>query len=219
MSWTEVATAKAQSRHELVLSGADISKRIEECKGLDPDLYKLTNLNYLCVSETCLSLVSPSLANLKNLTTLVLHTNKLTEIPNCVGFLEKLKLLDVSRNSITQLPNEISQLANLSQLNVSLNQIKELPSFKNNTKLSLLDVSDNELDQFPDVIHPELVHLAELKMKGNKISTIPWNAASLPSLKLLDLTDNLVDIVPGELADNSKLKGRLILYHNFHLTN
>ncbi|XP_065335566.1 leucine-rich repeat-containing protein 47-like [Cloeon dipterum] len=206
MSWTEIQTAHSQNRHELVLSGADISKRIEEQKGLDPALFSLVNINYLCISETCLSSVPVDAAKLKSLTTLVLHTNKLTELPDCVGDLDKLKILDVSRNSLSALPETLTKLSNLTSINVSSNNIAQLPSFKNNLKLSILDASQNELEQFPDVVYPELAHLAEIKLKSNKITEIPRNVSSLPSLRLLDVSENLIQLVPGELADNSKLK-------------
>ncbi|XP_059490080.1 leucine-rich repeat-containing protein 47-like [Neocloeon triangulifer] len=211
MSWPEVLTAKSQNRHELVLSGADISKRIEERKGqVDPALFDLININYLCVSETCLSTLHVNVARLKGLTTLVLHTNKLTQLPDCVGDLDKLKILDVSRNELSAVPETLTKLSNLTSLNVSSNKIVSLPSFKDNLKLSILDASQNELEEFPDLVYPELAHLAEVKLKANKIADIPRNISCLPSLRLLDLEENSVKIVPGELADNSKLKEVLL---------
>lgn len=209
MSWAEVATAREQKRHELVLSGGEVSSRIERCDGgLHADVYALSSLNYLCVSETSLRRVAPALSELCNLTSLVLHSNKLTELPDAVGLLDKLKLLDVSRNALQRLPEAIGRLPVLAQLNVSMNQLKELPGFVGCVKLAQLDASQNQLSEFPDVVHPaELLHLAEIKLKANQIAAIPWNVANLPSLKLLDLTENLVEVVPAELADNSKLKG------------
>lgn len=209
MSWAEVATVREQNRHELVLSGSDVSQRIDRCEGgLQPDVYTLSSLNYLCVCETSLSVVAPALSRLSNLTSLVLHSNKLSELPDAVGQLDKLKLLDVSRNALQQLPEAVGRLPVLAQLNVSMNQLKQLPGFASCAKLAQLDASQNLLDEFPDVCYPaELLHLAEIKLKGNQIKVVPWNVAALPSLKLLDLTENLVELVPGELADNSKLKG------------
>lgn len=226
MSWAEVATAREQKRHELVLSGGEVSGRIERCEGgLHADVYALSSLNYLCVSETCLRRVAPALASLCNLTSLVLHSNQLSELPDAVGQLDKLKLLDVSRNALQRLPEAVGRLPLLAQLNVSMNQLQQLPPFAACAKLAQLDASQNQLTEFPDVVHPaELLHLAEIKLKGNQIGVVPWNVAALPSLKLLDMTDNQVLVVPGELADNSKLKGaHKFLYYvfseNLNITN
>jgi hypothetical protein len=205
-TWPEVVTARNENRHELVLSGAEFSKRIEDEDGVDPAVFELVGINYLNISETCLSSLPYQLSHLKNLTNLVLHSNKLTELPYSIGDLEKLKMLDVSRNALQSVPTQIQKLSQLSTLNLASNKLKSLPCLQENTKLGALDLSLNELEQFPDICYTELNHLAELKLQGNKIADIPHSISALTALKIADFSDNALSQVPAELADISKLK-------------
>jgi Leucine-rich repeat (LRR) protein len=79
-----------------------------------------------------------------------------------------------------------------------------------NTKLSVLDLSGNQLEEFPDICYTGLVHLAEVKLKGNKLKEVPPAVKNLSSLKVLDLGDNDLVTVPAEISDINKLKGKWI---------
>ncbi|KAF7998312.1 hypothetical protein HCN44_009710 [Aphidius gifuensis] len=204
-AWTEVSQAQKENRHELVLSGASISKKILEC-GLDKNIFHLENINYLNISQTCLDNIPDEIKQLENLTTLVLHSNKLTTIPGCIKSLSKLKVIDCSRNQLVTLPEELSSLSQLTIINFSSNNITHLPCQIKNTKLASLDLSNNKLEVFPDVCYSELVLLAEIKVNANSIKEIPSSISLLSSLKLLDVADNNISTVPGELADCLKLK-------------
>lgn len=188
-AWTEVSLAQKENRHELVLSGASISKKILEC-GLDKNIFHLENINYLNISQTCLDNIPDEIKQLENLTTLVLHSNKLTTIPGCIKSLSKLKVIDCSRNQLVTLPEELSSLSQLTTINFSSNNITYLPCQMKNTKLASLDLSNNKLEVFPDVCYTELVLLAEIKVNANSIKEIPSTISLLSSLKLLDVADN-----------------------------
>ncbi|GLH14321.1 Protein lap4 [Gryllus bimaculatus] len=203
--WREIETAKSENRYELKLSGPDISKKIEQ-GGIHRALFSLKGLNFLQCSDTCLEVVPDDIGKLENLTSLLLHSNKITSLPSTIGKLTKLKLLDVSSNRLEYVPREISQLGQLTSLNLTANALKDIPSLIGNTKLSILDLSHNQFENFPDICHQELVHLSEVKLNGNKIKEIPSAICNLSSLKLLDIADNCITVVPGELADAPKLK-------------
>ncbi|XP_015592936.1 leucine-rich repeat-containing protein 47 [Cephus cinctus] len=204
-TWAEIIQVVKDNRHELILSGAEISRKISET-GLDTALFDLGSLNYLNINQTCLNEIPDGIGKLNNLTTLVLHSNKISKLPSVIRNLQKLKVLDCSRNQLEHLPQELGNLPQLTSINFSSNLLNELPSQAHNIKLSILDLSNNQFNNFPDVCYPELIHLAEIKLNGNKIKQIPSNIHVLPSLKLLDLADNHISAVPGELADCSKLK-------------
>ncbi|XP_046611616.1 leucine-rich repeat-containing protein 47-like [Neodiprion virginianus] len=204
-SWSEVSQARKENRHELVLSGASVSHRLEK-SGLDKAIFNLHGLNYLNINDTCLDAIPDEIGKLENLTSLVLHSNKIAKLPSAIGKLTKLKVLDVSRNNLDFVPDDLGNLPQLMTLNLGLNALKELPSQAANIKLSILDLSNNEFDTFPDVCYAELVHLAEVRVNGNKIKEIPSTISALQSLKLLDLSDNSIVIVPKELSDCGKLK-------------
>ena len=79
MSWPEVARYLEQNAHELLLSGPSIDERLQLSEEVDPQIFKLTSLNYLDISSTILSkLPEDAFNNLPNLINLVLRNNKLT---------------------------------------------------------------------------------------------------------------------------------------------
>lgn len=199
-AWSEVAQAHKENRHELVLSGTAISEKILEF-GLDKNIFRLQNLNYLNISQTCLDEIPEEIKQLESLTTLVLHSNELTSIPGCIKSLFKLKVIDVSRNQLGNLPEELSSLPQLTTANFGCNLIVSLPSQIANIKLASLDLSNNQLQTFPNVCYADLVHLAEIKVNGNEIKEIPASISLLPSLKLLDASDN-------HIASKSKKKNK-----------
>lgn len=208
--WSEIATAKEENRHELILSGPSISERISK-NGLDPSLFGLTGLNFLRISETCLEAVPDSVSKLQNLLTLVLHSNKIKTITSSVGKLSKLKNLDASRNVLEDFPEEVADLSALYSLNCSFNKLTTFPSLLKNDWLTILDLSNNLLEDFPDVCSEKMCHLAEIRLVSNNIKEIPHNINLLPSLKLLDVSENKIKEAPGELTDISKLKGDQLL--------
>lgn len=200
--WTEIQTAKSENRHELILNGSEISKRISQ-KGLPQELFDLVGLNFLNISDTCLEALPQDISKLSNLQSLLLHSNKLTVIPSSINKLTKLKLLDVSRNQISKIEADINALSNLVTLNLSANKLDSFPSL-DQEKLTVLDVSHNDLRDFPDICNAP--HISELRLNANSIGNIPHSIAQLGGLKCLDLSDNKIAEVPAELSDNTKLK-------------
>ncbi|XP_062607398.1 leucine-rich repeat-containing protein 47-like isoform X1 [Saccostrea cucullata] len=191
---------------ELTLRGPHISKAIEE-NGLDEKLFELTNLNYLCVSQTCLKHVSPRLGNLVNLTNLVLHHNQLTALPEEIQCLTKLKFLDLSNNQIEELPLSITKLANLESLNVSVNKLLSFPPVNEMKSLHILNISHNNLKELPEgIFDPELVHLHTIMAGNNEMEHLSPTVTDLPHLQTLDLTNNKLKEVPAELSVCPKLK-------------
>lgn len=71
-----------QKPREIVLSGDQISKQIEEENGLNELLFKIKSLNFLEITNTTsLTSIQTKISNLDNLTNLVLQGNKLSSIP------------------------------------------------------------------------------------------------------------------------------------------
>lgn len=210
--WEEVETAGKENRRELVLSGKQILSRVQ-ASGLDQNIYKLVNLNYLDISEAGLGVLSEDLGNLNNLTNLVLKGNGLTCLPESVGKLVKLKLLDVSKNILTSLPN-ISGLEQLTSLNLSLNKLTKFPDIGLDkcVKVSSIDLSVNDLTDIEVLEDAQLELLAELNLSRNEISVIrPQIKENWSAMKKLDLSHNKINSLPIQLGDLSKLKELNIL--------
>ena len=204
-SWPVITVAKSENRRELKL-GKEVSKNIEK-KGLDPHIFQLTNLNFLEISNTCLSTVAEDLGNLSNLTNLVLQANALTTLPASIGNLSKLKYLDISHNKLEALPSELSKLGELQTLNTLMNQLTEFPDVAPLKSLHILNISHNKLTALPDGITDEgLVHLSEIVANNNAITTVPADLSNLPHLNVLNLADNQIEELPNELSECSKLR-------------
>ncbi|XP_030040200.2 leucine-rich repeat-containing protein 47 [Manduca sexta] len=205
-AWPEVVTAKSENRHEIKLAGAAISKRISE-QGLDKNIFTLTNINLLNISDTCLELIPDEIKSLVNLQSLLLFGNKIQVFNDNITLLSKLKVLDLSRNQIKSIPDGLNNLKELTSINFSSNLIEELPKIGDLPNLISFDASNNKLTSFPDVDGANLPHLTDLKLKGNGIESIPSTIAKhLPSLKNFDIGDNQLKTIPGEVAALGKLK-------------
>jgi len=210
--WEEVATAEKENRRELVLSGKQILTRVQ-ANGLDQNIYKLVNLNYLDISEAGLGVLSPDLGNLTNLTNLVLKGNTLTCLPDSLGKLVKLKLLDVSKNLLTDIP-DISGLEQLTTLNLSLNKLTRFPDIGLDKclKMSSMDLSVNDLKDIEMLESAHLELLAELNLSRNEIPALsPKIQTNWPAIKKLDLAHNKLNALPALLGDCLKLKELNIL--------
>ena len=204
MSWSEVQQAREDHRYELVLSGDTISQRISHY-GLDMNLFQLSNLNFLRISETSLEHLPDELSKLLKLTTLDVHRNNLKNIPDSIGSLKELKLLDISGNDLSEIPDSVGKLDNLQTLNLSCNRITNLPSLGNLKSLARLDVSHNQLMELPGDMY-SLEHLAVILAPHNQIDSLSGEICRLPALKVLDLSENRLTVVPCELPECLKLK-------------
>lgn len=210
--WPEVKRAFENKRFELTLVGAEISKRIESSGGaLDPNIFKLKNINFLEIARTKLSRVPPSVGELHNLTALLCHSNELSAVPAELGRLEHLKNLDLSNNALTRLPPELGKLRELVTLNLNGNALDALFPLGELKKLSVLDVGRNRFTRLPDDLggSSELESLAQIDASFNQIDELADSLADLPALKTLNLQNNALTSLLPALCKCTKLKVRL----------
>lgn len=195
MVWPEIEKAQNEKRRELTLNGPEISKRINK-DGLDLEIFKLTDLNYLNINNTNLGSVPEDVGQLKNLQTLVLHSNKLCEV--CLPDNGKLKTLDLSRNDLEGVDCGNLELVTV---NLSFNKLAEFAC--NSESLAVLDLSYNQLKKFPEL---RSRNLAELNLSSNEIETIPAAVRELTGLKTLNMNKNKLKQIAGDLTLCNKLK-------------
>lgn len=199
-----------QKPRELVISGPTGKKQIEEDNGLHDLVFKMSTLNFLEVSSVGLAEISPKINNLSQLTSLVLRGNSLTALPSDIGQLVKLKMLDLSWNKLSELPDQVSGLSDLQSLILSGNQLSSLPSnLEKLTSLIVVKIDQNNFTSLPDGLFNEenpKVQLAEIHAQKNQITEIPAVINRLVALRFLDMRDNALTAVPGELGDCTKLK-------------
>ncbi|CAL8077151.1 unnamed protein product [Calicophoron daubneyi] len=202
--WPIVTTALAENRHELVLSGSDISKLLTN-SGLDERIFELNRLNFLEISHSCLQTVPKKISNLKKLTQLGLTSNQLTHVPEEVGRLLSLRFLDLSFNQINELPPDLfSQLRSLTSLNLSGNKLDSLPSVSSLKALQVCILANNCLQMLPEGMGC-LAQLGVLDASHNKLLSVPEELNVLNNLKNADFSDNELVTVPASLHRCHKL--------------
>lgn len=241
--WPEVQQVKQGNRHELVLSGPDVKERIQK-DGLDTNIFYQKSLNFLEISFTSLSSLPNTVEKLEGLTRLCVCNNKLeclpgknfaifvtaffcltavspreyrvmifmSDVTESVGKLAKLKFLDISSNCLTELPDTINKLAELQGLNANANQLCQLPVLSACKNLAKVELSHNKFVAFPvQLCVSSLDKLAEINLSDNQLENLPGEIERLPSIKLLTLTNNNIAVVPGEIARCGKLKDLFML--------
>lgn len=139
------------------------------------------------------------------LRTLDLSENKFTRIPDDIGNFTLLKQLNISHNKLIALPEALGALTKLEGLNASSNQIKSIPwSLSKLTRLKHVNLSDNQITEFPSMFCG-LNFLDVLDLSKNRITMIPDAAAALHVVEL-NLNQNQVSTISEELANCSRLK-------------
>lgn len=162
-------------------------------------LYKLTELKHLLIAHNKLEKLTDDLGDLVMLELLDLSYNNLTELPLGLGFLARLNELNVSYNKLIELPPEITGLRTLNKVDITNNNLKSLPDLRNMRKLQLLHAQHNDIEELPDFTGSE--NIQQLHLGNNFIKEITKDfCENMMHLKILDLKDNKIDILPDEIA-------------------
>uniref|UniRef100_A0A1B6EB31 Disease resistance R13L4/SHOC-2-like LRR domain-containing protein n=2 Tax=Clastoptera arizonana TaxID=38151 RepID=A0A1B6EB31_9HEMI len=160
----------------------------------------------LNISGAKLKEFPPRLLSLQSvLRTLDLSDNRFNSIPAEIGLFLQLKFLSLNKNKLDHLPTEICQLIKLEVLNVSSNKLVSLPdSLSKLTNLKEVNFSENELSSFPTMLC-KLKHLDVIDLSKNKITNIPSEIATLHVTEL-NLNQNQISSISPEIAKCPKLK-------------
>ncbi|MBE9063084.1 leucine-rich repeat domain-containing protein [cf. Phormidesmis sp. LEGE 11477] len=132
----EVATRR---QTKLNLSSCDLTE-------LPPEVGKLSDLEWLILSDNRLKSLPESITQLTNLQCLDLSGNLLSDLPESIGYLTELQELNLSGNYLSTFPDIIRQLPALRWLVLNSNQISNLPIWTEDlAKLDVLDLRWNPL--------------------------------------------------------------------------
>jgi Leucine-rich repeat (LRR) protein len=168
----------------------------------------LTNLRIAMLNDNLFSFrVTDNLNNLKFLTELDLSNNQIEALPDDFDGMDVLRILNLRNNLLTEIP-DLEQLVSLEELDLSLNNIEQLPqSIVALSNLVILDVSNNSLTDAANL--PEFTVLDKLillDLHSNKLSGTLNDVFGLLSLRVLDLSDNLIrGTVPHSITTSFRL--------------
>ncbi|KZC11983.1 PREDICTED: leucine-rich repeat-containing protein 57 [Dufourea novaeangliae] len=163
-------------------------------------------LRTLDLSENKFVQIPTDIRNFTLLKQLNISHNKLTVLPDAFGALTKLEVLNAASNHIKSIPWSLQKLTRLKQVNLSENQIIEFPLMFCDLKfLDVLDVSQNRITTIPDAA--AALHVVELNLNQNQISTLSEKLAECPRLKTLRLEENCLQLngIPIKILKDSKV--------------
>ncbi|GAM25896.1 hypothetical protein SAMD00019534_090710 [Acytostelium subglobosum LB1] len=193
-----------------------------------PNALSLPMLQELLYAHNKVSIFPTPILELRHLRTLDLSGNRLNYLPDEISHLSAtLHTLDLSENNFTSFPPPISTLSNLRTLRIGSNNMGTLtPVFTTLTHLETLDFSGCSLTSF-DFDLSKLMSLTELSLAHNRIpefsvqtalslgtlkkmkqldlsaagfNSIPKQIGWLTGLRRINLTQNNLTKVPGELS-------------------
>lgn len=114
-----------------------------------------------------------------------------------------LKSLSVERHALTAIPDSVFRLNQLHFLKLSENLIRLTPDSTEQlsrlNNLTHLDLSDNPLGNRPDVRN--LARLSTVYLHNCGLTEVPLGVFNLPRLRILDLSDNLIEHLPTDLLE------------------
>lgn len=177
-------------------------------------------LKSLTVQRNKLRLLPDAIGNLKTIDTIVCDDNEIQGVlPPSIGELSRLTGFTCARNQLSgEVPSSFSNLTALSVLNLNSNRLAGmLPSLVRIRLDPVLDVdiSNNFFSGLPEDIG-DSINLYSLNAAGNNLRRLPRSigrAGSLPSIDLLDFSNNILDTVP-RLAGVHKTLTKLKLANN-----
>lgn len=155
-----LSEAKDHSLNFLDLSRLNITR-------LPPQIWELSDLERVNLSNNKLDTLPSEIGKLKNLTELRIECNRLVNLPNEVGSLKNLRSLILYKNRLQKLPKSIGSLSKLEELKLHNNQISELPNeIGYLSNLRSLYVNHNELNGLPPSLG-KLKNISLIRIDGN----------------------------------------------------
>ena len=116
-----------------------------------------------------------------------------------------VKRLDASNNQITTLQQDLGQLTQLEELVLDVNNIDSIPCvpvLRKLTNLKLLSLRKQKVGEYKILINIDswlssCSSLRELYLSSNKITQVPTELKALKGLRVLELSDNELQNIPG----------------------
>lgn len=115
----EDALSNPEKVYKLSLAG-------QKLKQIPAEVFALSNLQVLILSENKIKFLPEEIGQLKNLQLLSLYDNKLRTVPDDFRELENLSTLYLGRNRLTELPIWMGGIGQLRRLDISRNPMTPL---------------------------------------------------------------------------------------------
>ncbi|KAI1292098.1 Protein flightless-1 [Halotydeus destructor] len=171
--------------------------------GIPQNIFQLKELTILDLSHNQLNEVPEELEHSTNLKLLNLSYNQIDFLPNQLFVnLTNLTFLDLSDNNLDTVPPQIRRLVNLETLilnNNPLGHMRPLPALVSLHNLHLRNTR-RTLKNIPPTLDV-LENLVDVDLGENELARVPTFLYSLPKLKRLNLSDNLISELSPDIGD------------------
>ena len=157
------------------------------------------------LSHNQLKEVPPLMESSRKLLVLNLGHNLIESVPPQLFVnLTQLLFLDLSHNRLETIPPQLRRLTCLQTLTLSdnplgQNQLRQLPSLTNLRRLNLRNTQRSP-QNLPTSLEA-LDRIVDIDLSLNDLLKVPSLLFSLPNLKRINLSDNLISVLPPDLGD------------------
>lgn len=174
---------------------------------LPPELFIRNRESLLVIdlSHNQLKDIPTELDSCRKLIVLNLSHNHLDNIPPQLFVnINELVHLDLSNNQLETIPPQLRRLSKLQTLILSnnpleQNQLRQLPSLTNLRTLHLRNTQRNSHNLMTSL--EALEKLTDIDLSHNDLPKVPSLLFSLPNLKRINLSDNLITDLPADLGE------------------
>lgn len=105
----------------------------------------------------------------------------------------KLRVLSLEDQSLAEIPLLALSLPSLTRAALAGNTLSTLPCPLSLPRVEKLDFARNQLGELPGgSFWAEMKHLRELRVSRNRLTSLPAGISRAPSLRLLDISGNLI---------------------------
>ena len=193
---------------------ADLQLSNNKLTCLPEGLGNLKHLERLGLAGNRLRSLPESIGNCVKLEGLWAHGNVLGSLPSAIGKCEWLRHLMLAGNRLRALPDGIGDLDALEELSAPGNRLRAIPeTIVGCASLRTLDLHGNEIETLPDAMGARCRSLEEVSVQGNRLTSVPDSFCDARRLKRLNVAENALESLPEKLGDAAMLT-QLWVYAN-----
>ncbi len=205
--WLRTFTFQKEIKDEFIDEVSHLRILPVEIETLPSELALMDSLRAITAEGTIFSTKLEVLWEQSNLEYLNLSSSSISVIPKEIAQLKKLEQLNLSCLNIeADLPNELFDLEHLVVLNLHRTELKTSPKLLGKLKnLNRLALTITEQSDFPKEIL-SLKSLENLDLYGSSFTEVPVELTSLELLQYLSLDKTSISSIPTEIKNMPNLR-------------